>query len=97
MGNFKIKIIRGDFCKLNSKDHPNDGEIIEFCYFGENSGYRFRTQDGDYISLIEDTDFEFLQSRESLLDMIDFSLTTKDKKWFEELLLKLDIEEHYSF
>lgn len=88
----RVRLVRGDLCRVISYENEvaGFGEIIEFCYFsGSSDTYNFKTKEGIYVSFKSDLDFEFLLPKESILNIIDIALDMKDRKWFDELCLKL--------
>ncbi|AEO93936.1 gp693 [Bacillus phage G] len=85
------KLERGTLCKVVTTEHKmvKSGDIVEFCFFSHNIGYNFKNKKGIMVLFKSDSDFQVVPHEDSVREIIDLALSTKDEEWFNELCLNL--------
>jgi hypothetical protein len=90
-----IQLTENDLCKITSRDHQLNGEIVLFKqmdYYLQCPCYIFEHTGSKRVILTCDSHFTALPYKKSIEFLIDLALKTNDKIWFDELVFKLQYE-----
>lgn len=87
-------IKKGQLARVIATGYPyvSPGDIVRFVCVNTSNTFTFSTLEGTRLTFKSDNDFEMLSPKDSIKDIIDIALDTKDKEWFNSLVHKLERE-----